>query len=192
MDLYHGTDKKLDTIEPMGVNMGMRFQNPRWSSYWWADEELAIKWAVFQTIRRLGHVKVRYDVSTGTALCDIKDRTQLYRECSGAIAYVYKTTVAVWEVSIGSSPEIDEYTLDKPVRPSKRYTISIGNAAIDQYVSFKTSSEIDVYLNDLEKGKFANRRNILMRILLDRNKDRKRGMYMKKLHTGELKPGDKL
>ena len=44
--LYHGSDKKLDIIKPMRINVGTKISKPRMSSFWGTDPHWCKAFAV--------------------------------------------------------------------------------------------------------------------------------------------------
>lgn len=192
MKLYHGTDKKLTTIDPIGINMGTRIQSPRWSSYWWDDEASAIRWAVYQSIRRLKKVKTYYHLPTGKFIYDTKDFGLVRKISVGIRAFVYQTDIPRHRVGIGSSPDIEEYTIDESVTPTTETIITITGSILAECSMPMSGVNIQRYIADLKSGKYRGGRSILVRWLLDPNKDGQRHEYLGRIKSGELQPGDPL
>jgi hypothetical protein len=182
--LYHGSDKKLKTLVPMGINMGMRFSSPKWSTYFWATEKQATYWAIYQTCRRNTGIKTLYHIKTGKFIVMDKDYNKLMEKAVGLKCYVYTCEIPMMSLGLGSSPDIEEYTYDKTLVPKKIKEIKINNTLLKQSVIMMTPEEFDVYKEEVKAGKHSGGRGILYKLIMDYNKDIKRHNYK------HLKPGD--
>jgi len=192
MELFHGSEQKLDVIRPMGVNMGSRFGKPHWASYFWRSFEEALHWAVFQYLRRVGKLRPMYHVPTGKFIVTEDKVQQVYQALLNQTTYVYKVVAPIVEVGVGSSPDIHEFTLEKDQVPTESTEVKMTRSVIDGSMLVYTEAQLKAYLNDLQAGKFTNRRGFFLGMLLDRDRDFQRHRYHKLMNLGQLKPGDDL
>lgn len=92
--LFHGTDKDLAVLEPLGIDMGFSFQKPKWAIFFWEEFQLAFLWSLFQTIRRKKLFKVLYHIPTGKPLIDERFKKDAY-QVVGSMLYVYEKTLTI-------------------------------------------------------------------------------------------------
>ena len=189
--LYHGSDKKVTTLEPLGVDMGMIFQQPKWAVFFWEDRELANDWAIFQYIRRNKLAKTYYHVPTGKAILRLADLKAINREIPFDV-YVYKKNVKLGEYRYGSSPDIREYTITSRVIPDETYVLKVTKEILSGAVVIMTDAEISNYLKRLQSGAFVDRRGLLFSLLMDPKRDQVRHKYNELIKKGELNYGDDL
>lgn len=169
--LYHGSDKKFDTIEPRGVNMGPRGSKPKVSSFFWATKEEALGWMVYQVLRRQGGIKCYYHIPSGGFLVTPDNAKAAKRFLRKAKGYLYTANLRLDKVGVGSSPDIREYTVDEPVVPDDVSEVSIDQALLDKYMLVDEKDNIKAYMRDIKYGKYSNRRGLVLSLLLDRERD---------------------
>lgn len=189
--LFHGTDKDLAVLEPLGIDMGLSFQKPKWAIFFWEEFQLAFLWSLFQTIRRKKLFKVLYHIPTGKPLIDERFKKDAY-QVVGSMLYVYEKTLTIGDYRYGSSPEIKEYTVNNVVTPDKKTTVKIDKRIVDESILFLPKEQIDEYLKDLESGTYIRRRGMLFSLLTNRDRDQLRHKYIKLIEAGELKYGEDL
>jgi hypothetical protein len=190
--LYHGSSIDVDVLEPVGINMGTRLQNPHWVVYFWDTFTLAHDWAVFQTLRRGLKSNILYHIPSGKIMLTRKVYMEIVKQAIGLPYFVYTAHVPLTKVGVGSSPHINEYTVKTSVSPEKKDIFTINTDTLSKACLVSTDTEIKNYIKDMESGVFDRRRGILLSILLDPKKDLQRHSLMKKVRSGEIIPGDKL
>lgn len=190
MKLYHGSDLKVSVLKPLGVNMGLRFQTPQWATYFWNDYTLALKWAVFQHIRRRKLCKVLYEVPTGNFIVKQEDVSSLKRAI-GQLVYVYETEQSFGKYGYGSSPDIEEYTVAGDVVPDKTHSVKVTKELLGTCMTVMDTGQIQTYVQRLRQGEFKPR-NVFLSMLMDREKDIQRHKYHQLITAGVLQPGDDL
>ena len=188
--LYHGTDANVTVLKPLGVDMGMIFQKPQWAIYFWDNYLNAFRWAVFQTARRIGTVKLMYHIPTGKFMVKDVDVSKL-NAVIGKTCYVYRTKANLGDYRYGSSPDIQEYTINRDVVPDLKVATKITEQVLNDSVIVVTQLEWDQYITQAKAGKFKSR-NILFSLVMDPTRDLLRHKYHAKIQSGELKPGDDL
>ena len=171
MKLYHGSDKSFRVIQPIGINMGHRFAKPRYSSYFWRTYELAFKWAIFQTLRRSKVVKTGYHIPDGKGFVVPEDLDTSVDYLTGKFVYVYEANINPLLIGVGSSPEIDEFTVDKDVTPDKIYRVKLTSQLVSDNIISMTDSEKKEYIDEIRSGKYSRRRGLLLSLLLDKDRD---------------------
>lgn len=189
--LFHGSDKNLKVLEPLGVDMGLSFQKPKWAIFFWEDFETARLWALFQHIRRNKLATVYYHIPTGKALMDSQLKHAL-TSIVGQKIYVYEKTLKIGEYRYGSSPEIKEFTTENSIVPDKKTVITITDKMVDDSILFMSKSDIANYLSELANGKFTHRRGRLFSLLTNKDRDQLRHKYHRLIKAGELQYGDDL
>lgn len=172
--LYHGSDKKFNKIEPLGVNMGTRFSKPKLSSFFWATREKALGWAIYQVLRRQGNIKSYYHIPTGGFIITPENAKLAQDFLRHSVGYVYHADVRLDKVGVGSSPDIEEFTINETIVPNVIEEINFRLPLIRQYMQIAKQEEINNYLNDISEGKYANSRGLILTLLLDRERDLKR------------------
>lgn len=189
--LYHGSDKKLAVLEPLGVDMGMVFQRPKWAVFFWDNMELAVNWAIFQYIRRNKLAKTYYHVPSGKAILRQPDVDVIKKHVPFDV-FVYKKDTKLGSYRYGSSPDIQEYTITSQVIPDKTYVNKVTIELLNAAVVVMSDTEIKSYLDGLASGAFIKRRGILFSFLMDPKRDFKRHKYTELINKGELNYGDDL
>lgn len=190
--LYHGSDKKVDTLKPMGINMGHRWQEPHWATYFWGTPEEAVKWAIYQYCRRQLKLSLMYYIPTGGFILTEAQYREVCAAAVGGKCYIYKAEVPFYEVGIGSSPHIKEFTVKGEVKPKQCTTLVIDQKALFDCAVIASSQEIEQYKIDIGSGKYDRQRGLVYSWVLDPDKDFKRHQYHKRIKDGTLKPGDPL
>lgn len=183
---YHGTDKKLITLKPVGINMGSRFSNPKWSIYFWKDEKLAELWAIYQTCRRNTKIKTIYHIQSGKFVIKNTDLNTLKREIRGLKAYVYSKEFPITQMGLGSSPDIDEFTYDKEVVPDSVKEIKITDIILNESIVIMSEAEFNKYKEEVIAGKYSGGRGLFYQLIMDSEKDRLRHQYK------DLEPGSEI
>lgn len=189
--LFHGSDKNLDVLQPLGVDMGLSFQKPKWAIFFWEEAELALLWSLFQHIRRNKICKTLYHIPTGKPIVSKEDKSKL-SAIVGEEIFVYEKTLRLGQYRYGSSPEIQEFTVNSEVVPDNKTVVTITADLLDRAVLLFSTSEITQYVSEVTSGKFIKRRGVLFSLLTTRERDQMRHKYHEKIKAGELQYGDDL
>lgn len=190
--LFHGSDKRLISLKPVGVNMGHRWAKPEWAIFFWGDYVKAQKWAVYQLCRRTTDIKLMYHIPSGGFAITAEQLRQLSRLVKGKRTYVYQATLPLTQIGLGSSPDIEEYTYTKEVVPEKTTELVLTQDLLSQTAVLMSESEYASYRADVINGKYAGGRGFIYRLIMDSERDQLRHKYHKKIKDGSLKPGDDL
>lgn len=139
MILYHASPLKLDEVKPTSWNMGNRLSpRKRKSSFWTKNMEYSILWSLDWVILRVEGIPYIHDIEKYKFYVpDIS----LYENIGGGVkkkipiikfiekelkenpVYIYKVSVPRAIVSKGQF-NIEEYTIDVPIKPEKTYIVT--------------------------------------------------------------------
>ena len=202
--LYHGTTAMIDKFKPMSLDIGNINQKPGWSTFCFADYNLAKRFGLMRLIQSVTdkldetrtdpkwkNLQCEWNVGTCRPFVDRQNfNPNLF---IGEKFYVY--TIAanrLKELGIGNDSKLPEYTFrDSDIAPD----------AVEQIEVTKTMLLEDVMIvDDFGDVKVANDKAITdggwesscRRAMLNRdyNEDSVVGKLEKAVQTGELKPGD--
>lgn len=200
--LYHGSDRKLNTIDPMGIDLGNMLQSAGWSSFYFDDYSLAYKWATFVTIR---NIRKKINSShyirgfcTGANTFDLYATGEDLQWWSNYLvenpttAYVYTVKAPMKDIGYGNDSSKNEFTLRYSVKPDKSESIKITPQMLQRIVIIKSSEE----LVKLRKQIPRNTRGMIS-LIFDREFTYQKWNHKDSIDTlynavtsGELKPGD--
>lgn len=201
--LYHGScyDIKGDKLKPRGVNVGAtKYSYPRWSTFFWNDRDLAIKWAMSCTIGRRGTPYSTIYVGQNDKVL-IFDRLDLFTTQDelfdkileeDMFTYVYTVKVPASKVEVGSCATIEEYTVSETVPIYEREKIKITREMLDEYFMLISEEEydriMDGMVNIIENQ--PRIRNPILNMILDDYRDLYRHEVRALLSSGDIKEGD--
>lgn len=163
--LYHGSIEKFNIIEPMTNNIGTRVSSVRKSSFWTMYKNGAILFAVGNLLKSKNRdILSVFDLSNMKLLIDSKSKSEVITFLSTNCAYLYEVTVDSKIVGRGHNRELDEYTLDRPVKPDKIYKLFYNN--YKDMIEFVTDSVINNMIIDIKKNlKGIDNSNLLDRLV---------------------------
>lgn len=166
--LYHGTPTRIqnDIIDPaLGktINSGTRLSRPRYSSWWVKDPFFAYFYSITSVIiilaQKIGLIKPNEKINMNNinllnrlSLADLNNRiiyvNNKYKDLfiksiNEKCAYVYEVTVPWKIVGRGHDRELEEYTLDVPV---KAKPIKVDYKKVSQYVTIKFIPEEELIM----------------------------------------------
>lgn len=165
--LYHASPLELKVIQPNSWNMGNRLSpRKRKSSFWTNNIQYSILWSLdwvalrIQNLRWVHDIeKYKFYIPKGSAVKEgkngeIVDRKS-YTDCMLLLlredpVYVYEAKIPRKIVSKGQY-NIDEYTVDVPIKPDKRYVVTdkeakgiIEEMDVDRFISLYKSEVGDI------------------------------------------------
>lgn len=139
MTLYHASPLKLDEIKPTSWNMGNRLSpRKRKSSFWTTSLDYSVLWSLDWIILRVEDLPYIHDIEKykfyvpDTNLHRVENETikeslhikdWIEHQLKQQPVYIYKASVPRAIVSKGQF-NIDEYTIDVPVKPEKTYIVT--------------------------------------------------------------------
>lgn len=196
MILYHGSNKNVDVLQPLGIDFGNMFQKAGWSLFCFKSKLFAIKWAIFITVKhecKLRGIKgkILYNPSKNEILLVESDREKILEivRSNNFKAYIYTIDVNPLKVGIGNDSTHDEYTIrDSNIIPKNKDEIIITE---------KLFLSITDTLLDKDYDDFVKSRGNFIRgfssFAMTKDYMYNRPLYkilMKAIDSGELTPGD--
>lgn len=202
--LYHGTTAMIDKFKPMSLDIGNINQKPGWSTFCFADYNLAKRFGLMRLIQSVTdkldgtrtdpkwkNLQCEWNVGTCRPFVDRQNfNPNLF---IGEKFYVY--TIAanrLKELGVGNDSKLPEYTFrDSDVTPDAVEPIEVSRSMlledvmiVDDFGDVKVANDKAIADGGWES---SCRRAMLNR---DYNEDSVVGKLEKAVQTGELKPGD--
>ena len=202
--LYHGTTAMIDKFKPMSLDIGNINQKPGWSTFCFADYNLAKRFGLMRLIQSVTdkldetrtdpkwkNLQCEWNVGTCRPFVDRQNfNPNLF---IGEKFYVY--TIAanrLKELGIGNDSKLPEYTFrDSDIAPDAVEPIEVTKTMlledvmiVDDFGDVKVANDKAITDGGWES---SCRRAMLNR---DYNEDSVVGKLEKAVQTGELKPGD--
>ena len=202
--LYHGTTAMIDKFKPMSLDIGNINQKPGWSTFCFADYNLAKRFGLMRLIQSVTdkldetrtdpkwkNIQCEWNVGTCRPFVDRQNfNPNLF---IGEKFYVY--TIAanrLKELGIGNDSKLPEYTFrDSDIAPDAVEPIEVTKTMlledvmiVDDFGDVKVANDKAITDGGWES---SCRRAMLNR---DYNEDSVVGKLEKAVQTGELKPGD--
>ena len=171
VDLYHGSDRILKTIDPRSYNAGFKKDEIKFSSFWFPKMEYAIAFSAYSLFNHNPNMPKDYQ-GWATIDNDMKCIVPNFREFINAAkiamrksvyTYVYMTRASIYDIGYGHTMNFPEYTIDHPVVPTKTYKIPM-----DQMLKYVKFVGHDYYykVNDMyAKGKMTYTANPIQKQL---------------------------
>lgn len=150
--LYHGSNNKFDVIEPMTNNIGTRLSDIRKSSFWTLDPDAASLFAIGDMIYTYIDKSTLsvYDLDTTKISIDKDKKDEVEEILKSNSAYLYKVTIDRDIVGRGHNRELNEYTLDRPVKPDEVIELNYTRSKkLIQYVDAEDIKKIQNNLTNL-------------------------------------------
>ena len=202
--LYHGTTAMIDKFKPMSLDIGNINQKPGWSTFCFADYNLAKRFGLMRLIQSVTdkldetrtdpkwkNLQCEWNVGTCRPFVDRQNfNPNLF---IGEKCYVY--TIAanrLKELGVGNDSKLPEYTFrDSDIAPDAVEPIEVTKTMlledvmiVDDFGDVKVANDKAITDGGWES---SCRRAMLNR---DYNEDSVVGKLEKAVQTGELKPGD--
>lgn len=206
--LYHGSNKLCETIKPIGLDLGNKFQPPGWSAFYFKNKKFAYNWAIYQTIKnnifrtyfldnpnmylpQVEHNTIRIVIEKETYDAIISKVRE--KEYTG---YLYTVEVPLKKVSIGNTSSLKEYTVRIELSPMKTERLQITPDILESISLPISARRFDEYRNEL----FNSRKILFNRNLIESLFNTNEFMVNQKLvqmlyrdiKLGKLLPGDDL
>ena len=200
--LYHGTKHNInsDVLTPMSPNVGAtKYSIPRWSTYFWDNRELAIKWCLCWSIgQKDSDFRVIYVGQNDKVLLydrtGIEDKNKLFDKIlkSGIRGYLYTCDVPISKLEIGSVRTINEYTVSDEVKIKTKEVIKPTRDYLNKYFEVISGEEYD-YIIDDNVNILSNQprvRGFILDKMLNDYRDYYRREIKLELKSGKIKVGD--
>ena len=208
LTFYHGSPEKLDKIEPVSFSAGNKFRKPEWAVFMFKQKEMAEDFAFSRAV----HIYLKknmidkfegsimgYMEKVGFATYKYHHyiRAKYYEELKNLVKglkyYVYALEVPIDSGLnvIGTTWTLPEYTYTGTPKVVKREEFIIDDESFDSRYEPLSDKIFDRY----NKNKIY-KENVIgpwMYLLIDmEDRSKKRKIALKKMKSGELKPGDDL
>lgn len=118
--LYHGTDTEFDIIRPTSLNAGTILSEPRMSSFWSFDEKICILMALRVILMKEANMdKFITDIENFKCyVCGSLDELKIIETVLNKHPVIlYTVSVDRSMIGMGHHPELNEATIDVPIRP---------------------------------------------------------------------------
>ena len=131
LTLYHGSDRKLKTIDPRSYNSGFKKDDIKFSSFWFPKMEYSIAFSAYSLFNNNPNMPKDYR-GWATIDNDMKCIVPNFKEFIDAAkiamikakcTYVYMARLSLYDIGYGHTMNFPEYTVDHPVVPDKIYEI---------------------------------------------------------------------
>lgn len=165
--LYHSSEVDINTnyLSPKAINVGAtKFSKPRWSTFFWDDEEYAMKWMIYKSL--LNHLPyVTYTglnnkIVIGTSNTNILNAI----DSSNIYGFIYECEVNARDIEIGSSVNIPEYTISTKIPIKNKRKIKITKDLINKYcVIYHTKED---YIKNIKMSKDKTRNSWILNNLI--------------------------
>ena len=202
--LYHGTTAMIDKFKPMSLDIGNINQKPGWSTFCFADYNLAKRFGLMRLIQsvtdKLDETRtdpkwknLQCEWNVGTCRPFVNRQNFNPNLFIGEKFYVYTiATNRLKELGVGNDSKLPEYTFrDSDIAPDAVEPIEVTKTMlledvmiVDDFGDVKVANDKAITDGGWES---SCRRAMLNR---DYNEDSVVGKLEKAVQTGELKPGD--
>ena len=208
LTFYHGSPEKLDKIEPVSFSAGNKFRKPEWAVFMFKQKEMAEDFA-FSRALHIYLKKNNIDKFEGSIMGYMEKvgfatykyhhyiRAKYYNELKNLVKglkyYVYTLEVPIDSGLniIGTTWTLPEYTYTGKPKVVKREEFVIDDESFDSRYEPLSDKIFEKY----NKNKIY-KENVIgpwMYLLIDmEDRSKKRKIALKKMKSGELKPGDDL
>lgn len=199
--LYHGTDKKIPNmvIDPKygQLNIGTKLSNPRYSTWWVDDEFFAMSLGISAPFMKKYNISsemafynfIMVDYENKIIYVNEKEKDTVKKILNETDRYMYVATVPTNIIGRGHNIEIEEYTIDVPIKADKE--IKLTYDMLKPYIKiipqeqFQSDEMIQKYT--LNTNGRANKPNIIEKLIYKTRDDlygpRKYNKFLNKLGT---------
>lgn len=198
--LYHGSsiDIKEKIITPISVNVGAtKLSNPRWSTYFWDNLEMAIQWAITWEVRNIANTECLYRNHDGKTI--LMNNTNLSNEKfidnilkANPTIFIYETIVPIKKLEMGSTASMPEYTVSETVKIIKKTRIRVNRNMIYNYFKIVSEEEYNRIMDTVDINFMSRYRNRLVSVFLNEERDAYRYLIKRDMDLDKIQIGDNL
>ena len=196
--LYHGSsiDIKGKVIDPISINVGAtKLSNPRWSTYFWDNKEMAIQWAITWEVRDKINTNCLYRNHDGKTLLvnntNLSDEKFIDKILSKKPSfYIYETEVPISKLEMGSTAAMPEYTVSETIKIIKKTKINVTRQMIYDYFEIISKDEGDKVIDPNDMDYMSRYRNKFLDLILSNYRDSYRYLIKRDMKKREIKVGD--
>ena len=196
--LYHGSsvDIKEKVINPISINVGAtRFSNPRWSTYFWDNEEMAIQWAITWEVKDAVNTECLYRNHDGKTL--LVNNTNLSDEkfidkilSKHPVFYIYETIVPINKLEMGSTAAMPEYTVSEDIKITNKTKVVVTKKMINDYFEIISKEEGKEKIDYNDMDYMSRYRNKFLDVILSNYRDPYRALVKRDIKKGKINVGD--
>ena len=197
LTFYHGSDKKVEYLNPDSLMMGNKVEGFKWAVYMWRIKENALYFAAQKAVRdNLKKVdtakkydKPVYDALTYRSFLVNTQYDDIKKLSRGLKFYRYTVKAPISSVGIGHSSAIPEYTSTARLKVIKTEEFTMDDALFDRCFESASKKTIEDTVSKMVKGEIN--RGILAKLMYPHEKVYEKMVELRtKMKSGDIKPGD--
>lgn len=181
--LYHASTSKIDSFQPMSLDLGNEINPPGWSTFCFADKELAIRFGIMRAIQKMG-IPCGWHIPTNRPYLLEKGYT-IVQNFHNIAFYVYTIDPEYCDVTAGNDSRFPELIFrNSGVIPKDTSIIIIPISSIDEYVtilqkepSSNTNPNVNSYYATMLNHDYSQSDYVVSKL-------------ENAIKSGRLKPGD--
>lgn len=195
--LYRGDKLKYSIVDPKQgmINIGTKLSSPRYSSWWCKDPSFPCMKVYSKVFRDYFYENLFYkddeeyneNINKVFLMDYMNKKIYIHKSFKNKIpknithGYLYEVTVPTNVVGRGHNIEIDEYTLDFPIKPDK--ILKIKYSMVEPYIEWVDDEFLLKKYEKIKNYKMSHNPNFMEYLIYyDTDEMRKRRKQFKKLN----------
>lgn len=196
--IYHGSsiDIKTTNIDPISINVGAtRLSDPRWSTYFWDNKEMAIQWAITWKVRDVAQTECLYRNHDGKTLLVNNSQYPDKKFIDNILKvkpyfFIYECDIPVNKLEMGSTAAMPEYTVSESVKISKKTKMVVTKSLFNKHFTVISQKEADKLIDPNDMDYMSRYRNKFLDLFLSNYRDPYRALIKRDIKKGKVKMGD--
>lgn len=196
--LYHGSsiDIKTTNIDPISINVGAtKLSDPRWSTYFWDNKEMAIQWAITWKVRDVAQTECLYRNHDGKTLLVNNTKYPDKKFIDNILKvkpyfFIYECDIPANKLEMGSTAAMPEYTVSESVKISKKTKIVVTKSLFNKHFTVISQKEADKLIDPNDMDYMSRYRNKFLDLFLSNYRDPYRALIKRDIKKGKVKVGD--
>lgn len=196
--LYHGSsiDIKTSNIDPISINVGAtKLSDPRWSTYFWDNKEMAIQWAITWKVRDVAQTECLYRNHDGKTLLVNNTQYPDKKFIDNILKvkpyfFIYECDIPANKLEMGSTAAMPEYTVSESVKISKKTKIIVTKSLFNKHFTVISQKEADKLIDPNDMDYMSRYRNKFLDLFLSNYRDPYRALIKRDIKKGKVKVGD--
>lgn len=196
--IYHGSsiDIKTTNIDPISINVGAtRLSDPRWSTYFWDNKEMAIQWAITWKVRDVAQTECLYRNHDGKTLLVNNTQYPDKKFIDNILKvkpyfFIYECDIPVNKLEMGSTAAMPEYTVSESVKISKKTKMLVTKSLFNKHFTIISQKEADKLIDPNDMDYMSRYRNKFLDVFLSNYRDAYRALIKRDIKKGKVKMGD--
>ena len=172
--LYHGSSIKKRIIKPDSIHYGNKLRKPHWASYFWKNKNRARVWSIY---RKIFYTYKKENKKTNTFMYHRSNKiwitqdefNKVIKSFNNKETYIYTVKERIYNIGIGHEKFIDEYTIDKEIKPIKEDTVIITDKLINEVCEVVDIKKIEKEKERFKSGNVEGDRGLFKIFMLDHN-----------------------